>query len=450
MLTNRGGWHNPVLMLFFSCSSLLLNPAAAFAQVQPRVVETVDDARRVTLTGNVHPLARPECDSGAVDNATPMMRMLLLLKRSDDQEAALQQFMEQQQDKSSPNYHSWLTPEQFGALYGPADADIQAVTQWLGTQGFRIEKAYNGKTVIGFSGAAGQVRNAFGAAMRNYQVNGKKYVANANDPQIPAALAPVVSGIVSLNNFPRKPLYRIVGVFTRDKQTGRAKLTQAENPELTFQCGTNTSTNQPIYCNALVPYDFATIYNVLPLWNTTPTAIDGTGETIAIVAASNINVADVQNFRSSFGLPAYASTCTTPPTAGCLNVILNGPDPGLIPGYETEADLDVEWSGGVAPNAMIDLVVSETTETSSGEDLSSLYVVDNDLAPVMSVSFGDCELFLGATGNQFFNNLWEQAAAEGISVFVASGDSGSAGCDFFMGTLPEPAKNGFGVNGLAS
>src|SRR5262249_34950068 len=155
---------------------------------------------------------------------------------------------------------------------------------------------------------------------------------------------------------------------------------------------------------ALVPYDFVTIYNVLPLWKATP-AIDGTGETIAIVAESNINPVDVQNFRSSFGLPAY-NPCTTPPTAGCLNVIVNGPDPGVIPGPETEADLDTEWAGGVAPNAMIDLVVSESTESSSGTDLSSVYVVDNDLAPVMSVSFGNCELFLGATGNQFFTNLW--------------------------------------------
>lgn len=433
-------------LVVFLC---ILNSNAAFAQPQPRVVQVVDNAQRVTLTGNTHPLARPEFDHGAVEDSLPMARMLMLLKRSDDQEAALQQYLEQLQDKSSPSYHAWLTPEQFGAQYGVADADIQAVTQWLAAQGFAIGKVYNGKTVIEFSGTAGQVRTAFGAAMHSYQVNGKIYTANANDPQIPAALAPVTAGIVSLNSFPRKPLNHVVGVFTREKGSGRAKLIQPANPELTFQCGTNSNNNEPIYCNALVPYDFATIYNVLPLWNAT-SAVDGTGETIAIVAASNINPADIQNFRSSFGLPAYATTCATPPTAGCLNVIVNGPDPGLNDA-ETEADLDTEWSGAVAKGAAIDLVVSADTESSSSVDLSSLYIVDNDLAPVMSASFGECELFLGSGGNQFYNSLWEQAAAEGISVFVAAGDSGSAACDIPQGaTPPEPAKNGFAVSGIAS
>jgi len=427
----------------------LLGPINAYSQVQPRVIEKVDGAQRVTLIGNTHPLARPEFDRGAADDRMPMRRILLLLKHSDAQGAALQEYLAQQLDKSSPNYHAWLTPEEFGAKYGPADADIQAITQWLSSQGFRIEKIHNGKMVIEFSGSSGQVRAAFATEIHNYQVNGKVYVANSSDPHIPAALAPVIAGIVSLNSFPRKPLHHTVGVFKREKQTGRAKLVEPENPDLTFQCGINTSTSQPLYCNALVPYDFATIYNLLPLWQQA-SPVDGKGQTIAIVAESNINLQDVTDFRSSFGLPAYPQTCTTPPTAGCLNLILNGPDPGVVAGAETEADLDVEWSGGVAPNAMIDLVVSESTESSSGVDLSSLYVVDNDLAAVMSVSYGNCELFLGAAGNQFFNSLWQQAAAQGISVFVASGDNGSAGCDLYTGTSPEPASGGFAVSGLAS
>jgi hypothetical protein len=436
--------------VLFCLLIFLLGVANAYAQVQPRVIEKVNGAQRVTLVGNTHPLARPEFDRGVTDDGLPMRRILLLLKRSDAQEAALQDYLAQQLDKNSSNYHAWLTPEEFGAKYGPADTDIQAVTQWLTVEGFRIEKIYKGKTVIEFSGTSGQVRASFATEIHNYQVNGKTYIANSSDPHIPAALEPVVAGIISLNNFPRKPLHHTLGVFKREKQTAKARLVQSENPDLTFHCGSNANTGQPIYCNALVPYDFATIYNLLPLWQQA-SPIDGKGQTIAIVAESNINIQDVTNFRSSFGLPAY-QTCTTPPTAGCLNVILNGPDPGVIAQTETEteADLDVEWSGGVAPNAMIDLVVSESTESSSGVDLSSLFVVDNDLAPVMSVSYGNCELFLGAAGNQFFNNLWQQAAAQGISVFVASGDNGSAGCDFYTGTSPEPASSGFAVSGLAS
>src|SRR5208283_5596864 len=110
---------------------------------------------RVTLAGNVHPLTRAGTDQGAAADALPMTRMLLLLKRSDEQEAALQDYLEKQQDKSSANYHQWLTPQEFGAQYGPADAAVQAVTGWLGQQGFQVNQVYSGKTVIEFSGTAG-------------------------------------------------------------------------------------------------------------------------------------------------------------------------------------------------------------------------------------------------------------------------------------------------------
>src|SRR5579863_1762321 len=178
--------------------------AQAQGPIAARVVEAVNDASRVTLSGNVHPLARAEFDRGAVADAQAMNRMLLLLKRSDGQEASLQAMLQSQQDKSSASFHQWLTPEQFGAQFGPADADIQAVTAWLTRQGFSVGKVYSGKTVIEFSGTAGQVQRAFGTAIHSYQVNGKTYSANASDPQIPAALAPVVAGVVSLHNFPRQ------------------------------------------------------------------------------------------------------------------------------------------------------------------------------------------------------------------------------------------------------
>ena len=134
---------------------------------------------------------------------------------------------------------------------------------------------------------------------------------------------------------------------------------------------------------------------------------------------TNINIQDVRDFRTMFGLPANDP-----------DIILNGPDPGiLMDGEETEADLDVEWSGGGAKGATIDFVVSESTEATAGIDLSALYIVDNNLAPVLSESYGACEQALGIGGNAFYSTLWEQAAAQGITVLLGSGDSGSAGCD---------------------
>ncbi len=402
----------------------LIGGSTAWGQVRPRVVQAVNNEQRITLKGNVHPLARAEFDRGAVVESQPMTRMLLVLKRGDDPEAALQQYLESQQDKSSPNYHAWLTPEEFGANYGPADVDVQAVTDWLTSQGFTVEKVYSGKTVIEFSGTARGVQRAFGTAIRNFEIGGKTYVANANDPEIPAALAPVVAGIVSLNNFPRQSHAKYVGMVQRIK--GQAGL----QPLFTYPTA---------YGNfyALAPGDFAVIYNTKPLL---ATGNDGTGQTIAIVGETNINVKDVQDFRAMFGLPANFDT---------KNVILNGEDPGITTqDEEGEADLDVEWSGAVAPGATVKFVVSASTPASQGIDLSALYIVEHNLAGQMSESYGICESGLGSAGNAFYNSLWQQAAAQGITAMVSAGDNGSAGCDDFNNATT--ASYGLAVNGLAS
>ncbi len=350
-----------------------------------------------------------------------MQRMLLVLKRSPEQEGALQRLLNDQQDKTSSNYHQWVTPEQFGRQFGPADSDLQIVSTWLQLRGFQVEPPSKGRTVIEFSGTASQVQEAFGTTIHKYSVHGEQHWANASDPSIPAALAPAVRGIVSLHNFPRHSNATLMGTPVRTLQSHRGPV-----PLFTF-----TPRNTTYY--GLGPTDFATIYNVLPLWSA---GIDGTGQSIAIVGESNINISDIQSFRSLFGLPPNDP-----------KVILNGPDPGLA-GDEPEAVLDVSWSGAVAKNATIDFVVSASTETAFGVDLSALYIVDNNVAPVMSESYGECEAALGDAGNAFYNALWQQAAAEGITVVISSGDAGSAGCDNF--NVQVSAADGLAVSGFAS
>ncbi len=383
--------------------------------IPARLTQAIDETQFVRLRGNVHPLARPEFDQGVVGDATPMKRMMLVLQRGPEQQAALSKFMDEQLSKDSPNFHNWLTPEQFGKQFGPADADIQTVTDWLAHQGFQQIKVGAGRTAIEFSGNVAQVRNAFHTEIHQFNVNGESRQANLSDPQIPAALTPAVAGIVSLHNFPRKSMKHIVGAFTR---TADGRIV----PQFTTSGGHYV----------VGPADFAKIYNI-------PSTLDGTGQHIAIVADSNINPQDVTDFRNLFSLPV------NPP-----NIIVNGPDPGISgpTGSEGEADLDVQVSGMVAPKATIDLVVSEGTLTAAGTDLSSFYIIDNNLDPVMSLSFGACEAALGTAGNQFFNGLWEQAAAQGISVFVSAGDPGSAGCDDF--NIAAVATHGLAVSGFAS
>jgi len=408
----------------------LLTANRALSQQTPpipnRITRIPDNSARIALAGGVHPLARAEFSRGTVADSLLMDRILLLLRRSDEQEAALESLLESQQDKSSPHYQQWLSPEEFGNRFGPSDADVQAVTDWLSLQGFHDVRVAPGRNVIEFSGNAAQVRQAFLTPIENYAVNGAAYVANSSDPQIPAALAPVISGIVSLHNFPRKAHSRFLGDVRMNPTSHKLE------PLFTFP---DPGGSGNLY--GLGPADFATIYNSKTLLNG---GNDGTGQTIAIVGETQIDPNDVSDFRTMFGLSNNFSSS---------NVVLNGMDPGITSrDEESESDLDVQWSGAAAPGANIKFVVSASTPASAGIDLSALYIIEHNLADILSESYGECENNLGTAGNAFYNSLWEQAAAQGITVVISSGDGGSAGCDNFNSqTL---ATHGLAVSGFAS
>lgn len=432
-------------LILFLCTGVIfivafaLPPFRAKAQVSnvaPRITQAIDEANLTVLHGNTHPYARAAFNRGPAPPDLPAQRMLLVLKRSTQQEAALDALLEQQQNSAAPNYHQWLTPQQFGQQFGPADQDIQTITSWLQSHGFQVRGPSNGRTVIEFSGVASQVQEAFHTSIYRYAVNGQEYWANSSDPQIPTALTPVVAGINTLYNFPRHAMHELVGIFSRNKNTGRVV---PAGGQFTFPNGCSL-TSPPICDFALAPADFAKIYDVpnVLLSPAPATQYNGDGVSIAVVGESDISATDVANFRSLFGLPAPK-----------LNMIPSGPDPGVVSGAETEADLDVEWSGAVAPNATIDYVVAQSTEVSLGADLAAQYAVDNNLAPVLSESFGICELFMGTADNTFYSQLWQQAAAEGITVTVAAGDGGSAACDFNLQTQGG-AQFGLSVSGFAS
>ena len=409
----------------------LAGASGAWGQAaKPRLVtQAMDESKRVTLRGNVHPFARAEFDQGPIADTQPVNRIYLLLNRSAEQQAALDKLMREQVDAGSANFHKWLTPEDFGAQFGPSEEDITAVKSWLAAQGFTGVKTNAGKTIVEFNGTVGAVKRAFATEIHRLNVRGEEHFANMSEPQIPAALANVVMGIPSLHNFRKQSHIKRFGKFRRDLLTGEI------TPLFTF-----TDVNGTFF--GMGPADFAKIYNI-------PAGADGTGQSIAIVARSNINPQDVTDFRSMFGLPAY-STCNLAVAQPQLCVILNGADPGLVSGDEGEADLDVEWSGAVAPAATIKFVVSESEQTDmvDGVDASAVFIVDNNIAPVMSESFGSCEAAEGAAGNAFENALWQQAAAEGITVSVSSGDNGSAGCD--DPNSVNSATRGIAVSGTAS
>jgi subtilase family serine protease len=399
------------------------------------ITQPIDESKLMVQHGTVYPLARAEFDRGPVPASLPMGRILMVMKRSPAQQSAVESFLAQQLDKTSPNYHQWLSPIQFGERFGAAEEDIATVSSWLQSHGFQVAGASYGRGVIEFSGDAGQVEQAFHTSIHSYVVNGEQHFANATDPSFPAALMPAIEGVLSLHNFPRHSDARSLGAFRRAKNSSHA---EPIDPQFTFAGGCGSVGGD---CFALGPQDFATIYDVTPLYSA---GIDGTGETIAVVADSNINVSDVTQFRSVFGLPANPPNVIIPP---------GSQDPGLG-SDEVEAVLDTEWSGAVAKKATIDLVVSATIGATFGGDLSAEYIVNfngnKGLAPILSESFGECELFLGTAQNAFYNSLWSQAAGEGITVIVSTGDSGSVACLLNPPDSSNPNPFGLGVSGVAS
>jgi len=394
--------------LRFSILSLVLLFLASIALGANAHKRNVDDNDTVPVKGNTKSFARPEFDRGPVDQNMKFEKMVLVLAQRSGSKDNLDDFIRQLHDPASPNYHRWITPAEFGARFGISDDDLSDVTAWLTRGGFTIDEVAAGRGWINFTGSVGQVERAFKTQIHNFDVNGKIYHANNSDPQVPRALVDIVRGVVSLHNYPRPSMNH--------------GIKPVPMPEYTS--GTS---------HYVAPADFAKIYNVNPLYTA---GINGSGKTIAIVGRTDIALGDVQYFRSFFGLPANDPV-----------FVHNGTDPGdLGSGEEGEADLDVEWSGAVAPNATVKFVISKSTSTTDGVDLSAQYIVNNNVGDVMSTSFGQCESSMGTTENTFYNNTWSQAVTQGITPFVSSGDSGAAGCDGGSATT----GTGAAVSGLAS
>jgi subtilase family serine protease len=379
--------HSPLFLLFL-LATLSANAA------QSRISEPIDSRRMSGLHGNVHPLARPEFDQGALAPGAMLQRVTVLFQRTAAQQQALDKLLAEQQDPSSANYRKWLTPEQFADRFGMSIADLAKVQTWLTGQGFKIDEAARGRGWISFSGSAGQIAQAFQTELHQYAVNGEVHFANATEPAVPAALAGVVRGVRGLDNFTPKP--RLV--------VRRLK------PQFT----SNVSGN-----HYLAPDDFARIYNLIGLYQQ---GIDGTGQKIAVMGQTDIKTSDIATFRSLSGLPANTPQIVLVPGSA---------DPGIVTDDLTEASLDVEWAGAVAKNATIVYVNSK-----NGVFDSLAYAIDQNLASVISISYGDCEANFKASDFAFIDSAAQQANAQGQTIVGPSGDSGATDCDYSTTSTP--------------
>jgi len=409
---------NHRMYAIFSCVLLLL--ISGFFALRPQstgraaaqIHDKVDENKLVTLAGNTRPEASAENDLGPVADSLSLDHMMLQLKRSPEQEQAAAQFAADLTDPKSPNFHKWITAAEFGKNFGAAESDIQTITGWLESHGFTVNSVYPSGMVIDFSGSAGQVRRAFHTSIHNLSVNGVHHIANVSDPQIPEALAPAIAGVVSMHDFrPHKAI----------------------RPQYTVPNG-----GQPYY--PVVPADLATIYDFNPLFNK---GINGTGQTIVVIEDSDLySKADWTKFRSALGLPTGTLTTVHPTGSGANSCS----DPGVT-SDDVEVAADVEWASAAAPGAAIIVAACQDTAVSSGLSIAMQNLLNGSSPPaIMSVSYLSCEAENGASGNASVNSLYQQAVMEGVSVFVAAGDSGAATCD---DDLPL-ATHGIGVNGLAS
>jgi uncharacterized protein (TIGR03437 family) len=354
------------------------------------------------VKGTVRPEARPLYDQGPLADDAQLTGILLMLKPSPDQQAALERLLTDQQDASSPDYHNWLTPRQYADRFGLSNSDIGRITTWLKDQGFGIGHVAQGRNWVLFSGTAAQAKKTFECEIRFYRVNGELHYANATEPSVPADLAPLVGTIMGLDDFRMKPPLRRL------------------QPDFTGSDGSHY----------LAPGDIGVIYDINPLYAKN---INGSGQKIAVMGQTRVSVADIESFRSQFGLPANDPQ---------MILVAGSADPGIT-GDQAESDLDLEWSGAVAPNASILFVYSTNVL------LSVAYAVDQNLAPVISYSYGECEPEVSATsaGNaNAIRSVAQQANAQGQTWLASSGDQGAAACD--SGKVP--AKNGLAVNLAAS
>ncbi len=403
------------------------------------VLAPVDPEQTVRISGNTRSAARNAAnDRGPVAPSLRLEHMLIQLKRPAEREAALSAYIEELNDSSSSNYHKWLSAEELGEQYGPSAQDIAAVTSWLTERGLTVNSVSANNMVIDCSGTAEQASAAFKTSLHNLEVGGEHHVANLTDPSIPAALAGVVAGVVSLNDFRPHALHQQIRPVHFDTRTGAqtqegtaVTRSGALHPDYTFSSYGGTY-------EAMSPGDLATIYNLQALFSA---GYSGQGQTIVVIEDTNVySTTDWTTFRSKFGLSSYtAGSFTEEHPGNCTNPGVNADD--------GEAILDAEWASAAAPSAAIVLASCADTSATFGGLIALNNLINGSKPPkIVSISYGESESENGATANLAYNNAYKSAVAEGISVFVSSGDEGAASSDADQSN----ATHGITVSGFAS
>ena len=360
-----------------------------------RIAREIDSARTAVVPRTAHPRALPEFDTGRLGPERRLSHLSLNFRLSAAQQADLEALLREQQDPRSSHYHAWLTPAEYANRFGMSPGDLARVASWLESQGLEVQGTSQNRNQIFFEGTVGQIEYALKTELHTYLRNGETHFANATDVALPDSIAPQVVSVRGLDNFsPRSRIRKPSARFT-----------------------SNVSGN-----HYLAPADFRTIYDV-------PSDLDGAGQTIAVIGQTQIATADIDKFRSAAGLPARTAQ-------NFREVLIPGTgSAATCTGDETEADLDLEWSEGVARNAKIKFVYAglgtgTTCDNRTTNVFDALeYAITNAVAPIISISYGNCEANLGTSFVLSLEQLAQQANAQGQTIVGPSGDDGAADCD---------------------
>jgi subtilase family serine protease len=414
-----------VALLGTAGSSLALGQQTeAISPVPSRIVQTIDNTSLVALPGNVRRDLTPERDMGVVEDGLPI-RLYLILKRSPDQQARLDNLIARQQQPGAAEYHKWLTPKEFGQRFGLAPEDIAKITNWLESQGFQVKSVLNNASMIDFQATAGGVRNTFHTQLHYWNVKGGKYAANAEDPQIPAALQDIVAGIEGLSKIPHNAHHTPIHSMSYDEHTHR------------WLDNAKPAGEQPKYSAGngfynVTPQDYYTIYNVNPIY---ATGNLGAGATISLPEPTDMHYGTVNGTTGQATGGDVATFRTTFGVAGTLNMtVLHGSgsvtcsDPGITDA-EVEANLDAEWANAVAPSAHLIFMSCDSTSVGDGFTTALTALIDNNISDVISSSYGNSEAVISSSEFSADDTLASQAASQGQSFLDAAGDSGSADAD---------------------
>lgn len=397
------------------------------------IKSAVNDRQLITLVGNTRPEATALNDRGALAADTKFGGLELILRRSPQQDADFSRLIDDLHNPNSPNFHHWLSNAEIGQRFGLGANDLGKVTAWLSAGGFKVDGIAPDRTFINFSGTAGQISKTFHTEIHMLSVDGKIHFANMADPKIPSALQHAVVGVMGLHDFLPHPMF---AKRPRHKYSFASGCFPASP--------TNHSASFTGECELVTPQDLQTIYNIRPVLTG---GFAGTGQTVVVVEDTNVyKPADWNIFRSVMGLSGYTNATFTQvhPTgaAACANPGVNGDD--------GEAILDAEYASASAPDAAIVLASCSNTGTTNA-GFGGLKAIQNMIAPVnhpniFSMSYGECETLNGATANAAYNSTFQSAAAEGVSVYVSSGDESAVSCD----ANQTRATHGIGVSGFMS